>query len=156
MDEILNQLGGLLFGSVPTIILFTLLYFCYKALVHKPLVKVLAERRNRTTGAIEKAKADVAAAEARTAEYEQRVREARMAILNAQESRRQEALQKRASAVAQARARAQEQIKQAKAEIDNDKAAAQGSLQEEAHKLAIEIIQTVLRPVAAGSAAGGR
>ena len=157
MDEILNQLGGLLLGSVPTIILLTVLYFCYKVLVHKPLVKVLAERHNRTAGAIEKAKADVAAAEARTAEYEQRMREARMAVLKAQENRRQEAQQKRTAAVAVARSRAQEQIKQAKVGIENDKAAAQANLQAEAQELAIEIIHTVLRPVSpASSAAGGQ
>ena len=33
----------------------------YTALVHKPLVKVLAERRSKTEGAIEKARADIAA-----------------------------------------------------------------------------------------------
>jgi F-type H+-transporting ATPase subunit b len=127
-------------------------------LVHKPLVKVLAERRSRTFGAVEKAKADVAAAEVRTVEYEQRIREARLAVLKAQEARRQEALQKRSAAVAQARTRAQEQIKQAKAFIESDKAAAQANLQQEAQKLAIEIIRTVLRTVEAvtASAAGGR
>ena len=64
MDEILGQLGGLLLGSVPTIIFIVLLYFIYSAAVHKPLVAVLAERRNRTEGAIEKARADIAQAEA--------------------------------------------------------------------------------------------
>ena len=64
MDEILGQLGGLLLGSVPTIIFIVLLYLSYKALVHKPMVAVLAERRSRTEGAIEKARADIAQAEA--------------------------------------------------------------------------------------------
>ena len=73
MDEILGQLGGLLLGSVPTIIFMVLLFGIYTAVVHKPLVKVLAERHSRTEGAIEKARADIAEAEARTAEYEQRL-----------------------------------------------------------------------------------
>ena len=77
MDETLRQLGGLLLGSVPTIIMLLVLYAIYTLVVHKPLSKVLAERRARTEGAIEKARAAVAAAEARTAEYEQRLREAR-------------------------------------------------------------------------------
>ena len=77
MDEILKQLGGLLLGSIPTIILFLVLFASYRSLVHVPLTKVLAERRTRTEGASGKARADMAAAEARTAEYEQRVREAR-------------------------------------------------------------------------------
>ncbi len=72
MDEILGQLGGLLLGSVPTIIFIVLLLGIYTTVVHKPLVKVLAERHSRTEGAIEKARADISQAEARTAEYEQR------------------------------------------------------------------------------------
>ncbi len=92
MDEILGQLGGLLLGSVPTIIFVILLFGIYTAVVHKPLTKVLAERHSRTEGAIEKARADIAQAEARTADYEQRLREARMTIFKSQEARRQQAL----------------------------------------------------------------
>src|SRR6476620_7780654 len=115
MDEILGQLGGLLLGSVPTIIFIVLLFGIYTTVVHKPLVKVLAERHSRTEGAIEKARADIAQAEARTADYEQRLREARMAIFKSQEARRHQALQTRAAAVAAARSRAQVQVEQARA-----------------------------------------
>ena len=127
MDEILGQLGGLLLGSVPTVIFIVLLYGIYTSVVHKPLVKVLADRRSLTEGAIEKARADIAQAEARTADYEQRMREARMAIFKSQEARRQQALQARAAAVAEARRRAQAQVEQARAAIEQDKGAAQGS-----------------------------
>ena len=154
MDEILGQLGGLLLGSVPTIILIVLLCGIYTAVVHKPLVKVLAERRSRTEGAIEKARADIAQAEARTAEYEQRLREARMTVFKSQEARRQLALQARAAAVAEARARAQGQVEKARAAIEQDKVAAQTGLQAESGKLAAAIIRTVLQP-ATSSPAGG-
>jgi len=126
-----------------------LLYGIYSVLVHKPLVKVLAERRSKTEGAIEKARADIAAAEARTAEYEQRLREARIAVLKKQEARRQQALQERAAAVAEARIKAQAQVEQARAGIEQDKAAAQLGLQAESARLAAEIIRIVLRPGAA-------
>jgi F-type H+-transporting ATPase subunit b len=154
MDEILRQLGGLLLGSVPTIIFVLLLWGTYTALVHKPLVKVLAERRSRTEGAIEKAQADIAQAEARTSDYEQRLREGRMAVFRSQEARRQLALQARASAVAEARARAQAQVEQARAAIEQDKVAAQASLQTESGKLATAIIRIVLQP-ATQSPGGG-
>src|SRR6266851_10140394 len=124
MDETLRQLGGLLLGSIPTIILLTLLYVIYKAVVYQPLSRVLAERRSKTEGAIERARADIAAAEARTAEYEQRLREARMALFKRQEARRQAALQARAAALVQAQARAQTQLKQAQAIIEHEKQAA--------------------------------
>ena len=130
------------------------LYALYTVVVHKPLAKVLAERRAKTEGAIEKARADVAAAEARTAEYEQRLREARMAVFKHQDARRQAALQARAAGVAAARVRAQEQVAQARAALEQDKIAAQESLQKESARLATEIIRQVLRPLTAPSRAG--
>ncbi|HKN34524.1 MAG TPA: hypothetical protein VJX16_14905 [Terriglobales bacterium] len=156
MDETLRQLGGLLLGSIPTIIFMVLVYSTYTVLVHRPLVRVLAERRRKTEGAMEKARADIAAAEARTAEYEQHVRAARLAIFKAQEGRRQQALQARAAAVAEARSRAHQQVEEARATIEKDKQLAQAGLQQEAGALAIEIIRAVLEPAVAGSRAGGR
>ena len=154
MDETLRQIGGLLLGSIPTVICFLLLYGLYTVLVHKPLARVLSERRARTQGAIEKARADVASAEARTAEYEQRLRDARLALFKAQEARRAKASQARAAAIADARRRAQHQVDQARTEIESEKTVAKGSLEAEAGRLAAEIIRTVLEPTLAQ--AGGR
>jgi F-type H+-transporting ATPase subunit b len=156
MDETLRQIGELLLGSVPTIIVFLLLYGLYTVLVHKPLTRVLAERRARTRGAIEKAREDVARAEARTAQYEQQLREARLALFKSQEARREKASQARAAAVADARSQAQQEVQQAKAAIDSDKNAAKSSLEAEAGRLAAEIIRTVLEPALAQAPAGGR
>jgi F-type H+-transporting ATPase subunit b len=155
MDVVLGKLGELLLGSVPTIIFMVLLYLAYISLVHKPLVKVLAERRAKTEGAVEKARADIAAAEARTAEYEQRLREARLAVFKGQEARRQQATQARAAAVAEARNRAQAQVEQARAAIEKDKVAAQEKLQAESGKLAAEVIRIVLQPRTSPQAGGG-
>lgn len=151
MDETFRQIGELLLGSIPTIIFFLLLYGLYTVLVHKPLMRVLAERRARTQGAIEKARADIALAERRTAEYEQKLRDARIAILKAQEARRAVATKARDAAVAQARTQSQAQVQQAKAAIEQDKQAAQTTLDSEAGRLATEIIRIVLEPVMAGS-----
>lgn len=155
MEQTLRQLGELLLGSVPTIILLATLYILYTFLVYRPLTAVLAERRNRTQGALEKARADIAAAEARTADYEQRLREARQKVFKNLETRRQQATQTRSEAVNQARARAQEQVKQARALLEQDKQEAMTKLQSEAGRLANEIVRTVLRPVAAPSQVGG-
>ena len=154
MDEIFGQLGGLLLGSVPTIIFVILLFGIYTAVVHKPLTKVLAERHSQTEGAIEKARADIAQAEARTAEYEQRLREARMTVFKSQEARRQQALQVRAAVVAEARTRAQSQVEQARAAIEQDKVVAKTGLEAESGRLATAIIRIVLEP-ATQSPAGG-
>jgi F-type H+-transporting ATPase subunit b len=146
MDETLRQLGGLLLGSIPTIILFVLLYGVYTVLVHKPLVRILAERRSKTEGAIEQASKDIAFAEERAAEYERKLREVRLALFKRQEARREQATRVRAAAVAEARARAQAQVDQARAAIEQDKTAAQGRLEEESARLASEIIRSILRP----------
>ena len=155
MDETLRQVGELLLGSIPTIIFLVLLYGIYSVLVHKPLVKVLAERHDKTEGAIEKASADIAAAEARTAEYEQRLREARMMVFKHQEALRQQALQARAEALAEAQKRAHAQVEQARDAIAKDKAAAQAVLQTESGELAAEIIRIVLQPGTTQAPAGG-
>jgi F-type H+-transporting ATPase subunit b len=150
MDQTLHQLGELLLGAVPTVVLLTLLYALYASIVHKPLRRVLEERRSKTEGAVEKSRADIAAAEARTAEYEQRLREARATVFRAQEARRQAAQQARANALAEARKRAQARVQAAKYDIEKDREAAQASLQGEAAALAQEIVRRVLQPAGAG------
>ena len=135
MDETLRQLGELLLGSVPTVILLTLLYVLYTVIVHKPLQRVLAERRSKTEGAVEKSRADIAAAEARTAEYE---------------ARRQAVLQARANALNEARTKAQAQVQAAKQAIEQDRSAAEKNLPAAAQALAQEIMRRVLQPAGAG------
>jgi len=136
-------------------VMLLLLYAIYQNLVRKPLEKILAQRRERTEGALQKARADVAAAEARTQEYEQKLREARLAIFKAQEARRQQAQQLRTKAMDEARTRAQEQIRAARVAVDQDIAQAKATLQGEADRLASEIIRTILKPAEAVSGIGG-
>jgi F-type H+-transporting ATPase subunit b len=156
MDETLRQLGELLLRSIPTIILFLVVYFGYRVIVHKPLLRVLEERYAKTQGAVEKARADIASAEAKTAEYEQRVRESRMAIIRAQEERLAKAMAVRNGVLNHAREQGAARIAEAKAAIDRDVQTAKGALQGDSEKLAQEVIATVLRPVAlAQSPAGG-
>ena len=150
MDDTLRQLGELLLGAVPTVILLTLLYALYTTIVHKPLQRVLAERRSKTEGAVEKSRADIAAAEARTAEYEQKLREARAAVFRAQEAKRQAALQARTNALNEARGKAQIQVLAAKKDIETDRATAEAALPADAAALAQEIVRRVLQPAGAG------
>jgi F-type H+-transporting ATPase subunit b len=150
MDQTLRQLGELLLGSVPTVILLALLYLLYAMIVHKPLRRVLDERRSKTEGAVEKSRADIAAAEARTSEYEQRLREARATVFHAQEARRKAALDARTAALNEARNKAQAQVQAAKADIQKDREAAQHGLQSEVQGLAAEIVRRVLEPAEAG------
>ncbi|HYE24075.1 MAG TPA: hypothetical protein VEG32_02645 [Clostridia bacterium] len=157
MDQTLRQVGELLLGAVPTVVLLLLLYAVYHFVLHRPLQRVLQERRERTQGAIERARADIAAAEAKAAQYEERLRDAKLAIFRSQESRRQQAQQARTAAVAQARQRADEQVKLARTQLQQDVEAAKVRLQSESERLANEIIRAILAP--AGShvpAVGGQ
>ena len=157
MDQTLHQLGELLLGSIPTIVFLVLLYFFYRMLVHAPLAKVLAQRHSLTEGAIERARADIAAAEAKTSEYEHKLREATLAVFKAQEERRQLVVNAREAAIAAARAQAQQQVTAARTALEQDKAVAQSQLQAEAERLAADVIRRVLQPMSFGptSSAGG-
>ncbi len=148
MEDTLRQLGGLVLGSIPTIVLFIVVSIAYRLLVHNPLERILKERHARTEGAVERARADIAAAEARAAEYEQRLREARIAVFKVQETRRQQALEARAAVVTEARQAADAHVRAAKASLDQDVVAAKAGLQVEAERLATDIVRSILKPVA--------
>ncbi len=118
MDEILNQLGGLVLGSVPTMILFILLVAAYGLLVRRPLEHVLAERRARTSGAIEQARGAIAAAEAETSAYEEKLRAARAEIFASREARIKQWNAEREAAIEQARQSSQQLVSTARKEIE--------------------------------------
>lgn len=156
MDETLRQIGQLLLGAVPTVVLLGLLYVSYRVLLHKPLEAVLEERHRKTQGAMEKAQADIASADVRTADYEQRLREARVAVYQAQESRRRKFQEATAAALAEARDKAHAMVRQTRTDLQKDMAAARTGLEAESDQLAAAVIQAILKPTAGASAAGGR
>ena len=89
-SDLSRQVGELVLGSVPTMLIFLILVGAYTVLVYRPLRRTLAERRARTEGAIEKAHAAIAAADAKSQEYEARLRAARLEILARREKQVQE------------------------------------------------------------------
>jgi F-type H+-transporting ATPase subunit b len=151
--DTLAKLGELLLASIPTVILLLIVWAAYRAIVQKKLDAVLAERRSRTEGAIQQAQAEISKAEARTAEYEQRLREARSQIYKNQEARRRHIMDKRSAAVAEAHRQADEMVKRAQAALQSDVEAARAMLQQQADTLATRIIDSILKPLAA---TGGR
>lgn len=154
MQETLQQLGQIALSSIPTVIIFLIVYGSYRFILHKPMAKVLAERYERTEGAVQRARADISAAEAKTSEYEQRLREARMTIFKSQETRRQAALAARAEAIRAARERASAQVAEARSRISREADTAKAQLLPEVERLASQVIQSVLKPVSAS--AGGQ
>jgi F-type H+-transporting ATPase subunit b len=144
MDEILQQLGTLLLGSVPTVILFLFLAFSYNSLVHRPLVRTLAERRSRTQGAIERAQAAIAAADAKAQEYEARLRAARAEIFKTREQRLQQWNAEKDTALESFRQQAQGRVRQARTVIDAEAVEARRTIESSADHLADQILKAIL------------
>ena len=144
MDELLNQLGGLVLGAVPTMVLFLLLVVAYGALVRRPLDRVLAERRSRTTGAVEQARAAISEAEAKAAEYEDRLRQAKVEIFSARDKRLKQWATERDKALAEARAATMEKVQAAKDDIENSVVVARRQIEDMSGELSDQILRAVM------------
>jgi F-type H+-transporting ATPase subunit b len=146
VDELLRQLGDLALGSVPTILIFVFLLIAYRFVLYGPLMRTLAERRERTLGAIEKAHAAIAAADAKTQEYEAKLRAARAEIFHRREQRVQQWIAERDRALASARLAAEERVVAARNAIDKDAAEARHQIEASVDQLAGQILKAVLPP----------
>jgi len=151
MQEIIQQVVALLIGSIPTLLLFIVLVVAYQLLVQGPLSRTLAVRRARTTGAIEEAHKAIAAAEAKTAEYAQKLRLARAEVFKVREARLQQWSQERDQALDVARKAAGERVAQAKTALLAEAEAARKTLLAGADQLAEQVVRAVLPATAGGS-----
>ena len=150
MEEIGQQVGALLIGAIPTMLLFAVLVIAYQILVQKPLRRTLAERRARTEGAIENAHKAIAQAEAKAAEYSEKLRLARAEIFKMREQRAKQRNAERETALDAARKATGAKVNQAKVEIDGEAERARQVIQGLAGELANQVVQAVL-PLPAGS-----
>jgi len=149
MQLIFQQIGALLLGAVPTVLLFIVLVLAYQFLVQGPLTKILKERRARTEGAVEDAQKAIALAEARAAEYASKLREARVEVYKLRESRVKQWNGERDAALEISRKAAGSKASAAKAVIDAEAAEAKLNIQASAGDLANQVVRAIL-PLAAG------
>lgn len=149
MDELLRQVGELLISSIPTAIGLLVVWAGYRYIVHGKLQQVLEQRHALTEGAIQRAQQEIATAESRTAEYEQRLRDARAQVYQSQQANRQRLVEQRNAALAEARQQAVEMVKSARTALEKDMLAAKQSLEQQANILADEVIERVLHTAAA-------
>ncbi len=150
MDQILNQLGGLILGSVPTIVFFLLLLVAYGVLVRRPLDRVLAERIARTTGAVEQARGAISAAEAETAVFEDKLRSARREIFEARVRKQKQWAAEREQALEQARAITQDKAKTARESLEVSTTIARQQIETMSSELSAQILKAVLPTGVAG------
>ena len=150
MEEIVQQVGALLLGAVPTILLFIVLVTAYQLLVQGPLNRVLAERRARTQGAVESAQKAIADAEGKANEYAEKLRQARAETFKMREQRAKQRNAEREAALESARKIAGAKVSEARAEMDAETERARQSIQGSAGELANQVVRAVL-PLTAGS-----
>jgi len=149
MQELIQQVEALLLGAVPTALLFIVLVLCYQFLVQGPLSRTLKERRARTEGAVEDAHKAIAQAEARAAEYDEKLRQARAEVYKMREQRAKQRNAERDAALDTARKAAGARVAQARADLDAETSRARQAIQGSAAELANQVVRAVL-PVAAG------
>ena len=145
MEETLHALGGIIIKAIPTFILVILLHFFLKYSFFRPLERVLKSRYDASEGARKRAEETIAAAEAKAAEYESAMLQARAEIYQEQEKLHAQLEQERKAEVDAARASADQSIRQARAQLAADVEAAKNDLARETDLLASQIAEVVLR-----------
>jgi F-type H+-transporting ATPase subunit b len=149
MQLIIQQLGAMFVGAIPTTLLFIVLVLAYQFLVQGPLTATLAKRRALTEGAMEDAQKAIADAEARTAEYAAKLRQARAEVYKVREQRVKQWNAERDAQLDVARKAAGQKVSQARAELEAEAAAARQTIQGTVGDLAGQVLRAVM-PVAAG------
>jgi F-type H+-transporting ATPase subunit b len=149
MQEIMQQLGTLLLGAVPTMVLFIVLVIAYQFLIQGPLSATLKQRRARTVGAVEDAQKAIAKAEASAAEYAAKLRQARAEVYKLREQRVKQWSAERDAALETARKAASAKVAEARAAVEVEAEAARNAIQASAGDLASQVVRAVM-PMAAG------
>ena len=152
MDELLHQIGDLALGALPTLILFILLVLAYRFILYDRLLRVRAERRERTAGALERSRLAIAEADVRAQEYEAKLRAARAEIFRAREQRIRHWNGERESALAAARLAAQQRVQATQAALQTQGAEARKQIEASAGQLAAQVLAAVLPSTPAESA----
>jgi F-type H+-transporting ATPase subunit b len=150
--EILNQLGELFLGAVPTVILVFLFYLFMRWSFFNPMNRVLSERHKRAEGARQEAEASRAAVQEKLRAYNAALKKARAELFAEQESARRQVLEERQAAINAARAAAQKSLQEAKKAVAAEVEQARAQLEQSSAGLANEIAETILagRPAVPG------
>jgi F-type H+-transporting ATPase subunit b len=144
MQEILNQLGDLMLGSLPTVVFFLILLAAYAVLVRKPLEKILADRHGRTGGAMDEARAAITAAEEKAAHYEARLRAARAEIFDARAARQKAAGDAREKMLAETREQAGRRVAAAREQVERAGTEARAQIEVGAASLSRQVLAAIL------------
>jgi len=144
MESTLQSLGGILLKAIPTICLVLIVLIYLKWMFFGPLEKILAQRREASTGALKNAEALLAKAEQTAAAVEAQLRKARDEIYQEQEAARREWITAQTGQLDQARHQSHELVHQARQQLAADTVSAKLELAATADSLAEQIARSLL------------
>jgi len=144
MPSIGHQLGELFLGAAPTVLIILLFYFILRALFFKPLLAVMAERDERTRGAVKAAELAQAAAAEKVKQYQEALKQARGLVYLEQEAARKTLLDERAAQLKDARSKASLEVSAARQRVRAELAAARRDVEARVGGLAAEIAERIL------------
>jgi F-type H+-transporting ATPase subunit b len=151
MQDVLKQLGDLLLGSIPTLILFIFLVLAYQFLVQGPLSRTLKVRRARTSGAMEEADKAIAAATASAEDYANKLRQARAEVFKVREAKLQQSAAQREQVLDLARKAATAKVLEARVGLEAEAGEARKGLMAGADALAEQVVRAVMPAQAGGT-----
>jgi F0F1-type ATP synthase membrane subunit b/b' len=144
MEATLHALGRIVLFGLPTSFLVILLCIYLKVMYFKPFQKMLADRYEATEGARKAAEESLARANAKAAEFEAALQQARHEIYSEQEQYLKKLRDQQAAETDAARHAAEVRLKQAREELAAEAATARASLAARADLLASQIADAIL------------
>jgi F-type H+-transporting ATPase subunit b len=144
MEQTLQALSGILLAAIPSALLLIILHFYLKAVLFKPLQKVLKQREELTIGARKAADESLASAERKAQDYEAKFRDARAEVYKEQEATRSVWLEDQAQQIAAGQSRSADAMAAADKRLAEEKTAAKQNLVETSAALADSIANVVL------------
>jgi F-type H+-transporting ATPase subunit b len=144
MEKTLQDLSGILLKAIPSALLLIILHFYLKAMLFKPLQKVLTQREALTAGARKAADESLAAAERKALDYEAKFRDARSEVYREQEETRKVWLEDQSKQIAGAHERSTAAMAAADKRLAEETTVAKQNLVETSAALADRIANTVL------------
>jgi F-type H+-transporting ATPase subunit b len=145
MEATLQALGQILIQALPTFFLVLFLFVYLRSVFFKPLERVLAQRREATEGARNKAAEALNRANAKAEAYAQQVTAARNEIYREQEEVRKKWRDEQTAQITAARESAEATVKEARARIANEADQAKSMLGASSQALADQITQAILQ-----------
>jgi F0F1-type ATP synthase membrane subunit b/b' len=144
MDETLHQLGRIVLYGLPTSFLVILLCIYLKVMYFTPFQKMLAARYEATEGARKAAADSLARANAKAAEFDAALQQARQEIYSEQEQYLKKLQEQQAAETAAVRRASEEHLEQARQQLAAEGTAARASLAAQSDLLASQIADAIL------------